>query len=134
MNKMELEKIFKNLILINFSLLIIMWVLAFYEPKEITNLQEELGFGYIDSDIGFLFFLVLTIVHFINLYLLYKFKSFGKPLYLIMVILSLISVFFSGPKVSSSLFSVLDYLDAIVVGATLIFLYFTPIKEKFEKK
>ena len=51
-----------------------------------------------------------------------------------MVILSLISVFFSGPKVSSSLFSVLDYLDAIVVGATLIFLYFTPIKEKFEKK
>ena len=32
------------------------------------------------------------------------------------------------------LFSVLDYLDAIVVGATLIFLYFTPIKEKFEKK
>ena len=81
---MEIEKIFKNLILADFIVIILMVISSMYQPSEISNLYENLNDGLLSNFENFsrivsisLFFLYLF-----TLNLLYRFISFGKPLYL----------------------------------------------------
>ena len=87
---MDLEKIFKNLILINLAIYVILIISIFFEPEEITAIKDQLGFGIFDSDsgaiIGGIIAIAILVIYPINLFLLYRFISFGKPLYTIMFI------------------------------------------------
>ena len=46
---MELEKIFKNLILIDFGVLILMVISSMYQPQEITNIYDSLNDGLMSN-------------------------------------------------------------------------------------
>ena len=46
---MEIEKIFKNLILVDFIVIILMVISSMYQPSEIYNLHENLNDGFLSN-------------------------------------------------------------------------------------
>jgi len=131
---MDIEKIFKNIILLDFAVLVLFFISIFIEPEEVTNISDSLGTGIWDTNTLILIFIGFLIVYIINLILLYKFVSFGKVLYLIMSILGILLPLTGGPIISSSLTYVVDWLGGATSGAILVLLYFSPIKDKFIKQ
>tara|TARA_B100001057_G_scaffold97398_1_gene94175 strand:- start:944 stop:1366 length:423 start_codon:yes stop_codon:yes gene_type:complete len=139
---MQYEKIFKNILLIYFfifALSLIPTVILgdFFTPNpEYVFVSEEAPF-FIEiipnsfETILVLFFFLVLIVYFYSLYLLFTFKKFGKKLFIycfiIIMILSLISygTYYTGVE------EFLALLSYVFEGIIIAFLYFTPIKEKF---
>ena len=131
---MEIEKIFKNLILADFITIILMVISSLYQPEEISNLYDNLNDGLLSNFENFsrivsisLFFLYL-----ITLNLLYRFFKFGKPLYLFVVVAGLVLNYFSGSVVYTAFSGVLDQLGGLISGSILVLLYFSPIKNNFD--
>ena len=131
---MEIEKIFKNLILADFIIIILMVISSLYQPDEITNLYDNLNDGLLSNFENFsrivsisLFFLYL-----ITLNLLYRFFKFGKPLYLFVVVAGLVLNYLSGSVVYTAFSGVLDQLGGLISGSILVLLYFSPIKNNFD--
>ena len=131
---MDIEKVFKNIVLLDFAVLVLLFISIIMEPKEITNISESLGTGIWDENTITLIFIGFLIVYLINLILLYKFVSFGKLLYLILSILGIILPLTTGPIISSSLTYTLEWIGGASSGAILVLLYFSPIKDKFVKQ
>ena len=131
---MNIEKIFKNLILLDLAIFVLLFISIIIEPEEITNISESLGTGIWDENTITLIFIGFLIVYLINLILLYKFISFGKLLYLILAILGVVLPLTTGPIISSSLTYTLEWIGGASSGAILVLLYFSPIKDKFEKQ
>ena len=63
---MDLEKIFRNLILTDLAILVAMVVATFYEPDYITALVEQVDQGIYDTGTGMMFTLVFLIVYLVN--------------------------------------------------------------------
>ena len=109
-----------------------MFVAAAFEPEEISTVSDYLG--SIPENLIFLTFLVgFLLIYYTNLILLYRFVYFAKTLFLILVVLGILLTLVSGPSVSSASAYTLELLDSLIQGAILVFLYFTPIKDKFVK-
>ena len=130
---MEIEKIFKNLILADFVVIILMVIASMYQPDEISNIYKDLNDGLLSNFENFsrivsisLFFLYLF-----TLNLLYRFISYGKPLYLFLVAAGLVLNYFSGSVIYSAFSGILDQMGGIISGSILILLYFSPIKNNF---
>ena len=130
---MEIEKIFKNLILADFIVIILMVIASMYQPDEISNIYKNLNDGLLSNFENFsrivsisLFFLYLF-----TLNLLYRFISYGKTLYLFLVIAGLMLNYFSGSVIYSAFSGILDQVGGIISGAILILLFFSPIKNNF---
>ena len=130
---MEIEKLFKNLILADFIVIILMVISSLYQPDEISNLYENLNDGLLSNFENFsrivsisLFFLYL-----ITLNLLYRFIKFGKPLYLFLVVAGLVFNYFSGSVVYTAFSGLLDQIGGLISGSILVLLYFSPIKNNF---
>lgn len=130
---MEIEKIFKNLILADFIVLILMVIASMYQPDEISNIYKNLNDGLLSNFENFsrivsisLFFLYLF-----TLNLLYRFISHGKTLYIFLVVAGLMLNYFSGSVVYSAFSGILDQIGGIISGAILILLFFSPIKNNF---
>tara|TARA_B100000575_G_scaffold191160_1_gene154255 strand:+ start:272 stop:694 length:423 start_codon:yes stop_codon:yes gene_type:complete len=139
---MQYEKIFKNILLIYFFIfalsLISVFILGdFFTPNpDYVFLSEESPI-FIEiipnsfETILVLFFFLVLIVYIYSLYLLFTFKKFGKKLFIycfiILMILSLTSygTYYTGVE---EFFALLSY---VFEGIIIAFLYFTPIKEKF---
>lgn len=130
---MSLERIFKNLILAEFSLFVLLGFAVFYEPEELITLSENLGSGILDNDLGGIISIAFIIIYLVDLFLLYRFVNLAKFLFLLLFIVAIFLSLFSGPDLSTPLLNVLDWLDGAINGAILVFLYFTPIKDKFAK-
>ena len=130
---MEIEKIFKNLVILDFGVLILIVISSMYQPLEITNIYESLDDGLMSNfenisrtvSIG-LFFLYL-----ITLNLLYRFISYGKHLYLILIITGILFNYLNGSVIYTSFGGLLDQIGGIISGAILILLYYSPIKNNF---
>ena len=130
---MEIEKIFKNLILLDFIILLLIVISSIYEPKEFSEVYQYLDKGLLSSyeeiignisiDLFFLYLLTLN--------LLYRFISYGKPLYLFLILAGIILNFLNGSVVYTSFGGVLDQVGGIVSGSILILLYYSPIREYF---
>ena len=134
---MDLEKIFKNIVLLDFALLVLMFISAFIQPEEITNISDSLDVGIFGDGYSVLYIAILfgvIIVYFINLILLYRFVSFGKPLYLILFFIGIILGLVSGPVIYTAFQDILNWLGGATGGAILVLLYFSPIKDKFIKQ
>ena len=130
---MNLKIIFKRVILLDLSLLILMFISAFFESEIVIAFNEGISQSNNMNDmlgVIALFFLVLYLV---NLYLLYKFKNIGKQMYLFLFILGSILMLLMGIGAYDPIFYLLDGLGWASSGAILVFLYFTPIKKEFEK-
>ena len=131
---MDLEKVFKNIVLLDLAIFILLFVSILMEPEEIAIISESLGTGIWDENTIIVIFLGFLIVYLINLILLYKFISFGKVLYLILFILGIALSFTTGPVIFSSFTYTLDWISGASSGAILVLLYFSPIKDKFVKQ
>ena len=140
---MNLEKIFKNTILLYFLSTVVFLVISFTLEKNF--LGEELYL--IDSEIDlfiipaleeaifiliwFLVSLITFAINIISLYFLYNFKPIGKKLYVYSLVVMLILFIFNKGDVLSGPLQSMDYFGSLLEGIIICFLYFTPIKEKF---
>ena len=131
---MEIEKIFKNLILVDFALLILIVISSMYQSTDIIEVNQNLENGLFSEYEYFIriISLILFFLYLLTLNLLYRFISYGKNLYLFLVIAGLILNFLNGSVVYSSFGSVLDQVGGIVTGAILILLFYSPIKNNFK--
>ena len=132
----NLEKIFKNIILIHFLLFIVsvIWDL-FLANEETMDLASQLGETEMLSNTYFIFFAIITLIlYLLNLFFLYKFYSFSKNLFLIFLVLFYVQSLFSGLILFEPLGYILDDLVALSQGAILTLLFLTPLKERFLNK
>ena len=127
---MNLKTIFKRLVLLDLSLLILIIVSVFFESEEVLRFNESL-----DPISNMILTLsgIFLLVYLINLFLLYRFISIGKQMYLIVFVLGIIFSLIVGAGAVDPWLYVIDGLGWSVSGALLILLYFSPIKKEFEK-
>jgi len=124
---------FKNLILIDFGVLILIVISSIYQPQEITNIYNALNDGLLSNfdDISRIVSLGLFLLYLITLNLLYRFISYGKQLYLFLIITGLLFNYLNGSVIYTSFGGLLDQIGGIISGAILILLYYSPIKNNF---
>ena len=72
---MDLEKVFKNIVLLDLAIFVLLFVSILIEPEEIASISESLDTGIWDENTIIVIFLGFLIVYLINLILLYKFIS-----------------------------------------------------------
>ena len=130
---MEIEKIFKNLILADFIVIILMVISSMYQPSEVSNLYENLNDGLLSNFENFsrIISISLFFLYLLTLNLLYRFISYGKPLYLFLVIAAIILNYLSGSVIYTPFSGMLDQIGGIISGSILILLYFSPVKNNF---
>ena len=130
---MNLERIFKNLILLYPVLFVLTLPLLVYIDWDIP--VES----YTETTTNEMIYILLAVVFFINLYFLYKFKPIGKTLFIPLLIIMLL---FEIPVPYESLVmtpgyeyidSLIVYIEGILTGMIIALLYFTNIKDKFKK-
>ena len=126
---MNLKTIFKRLILLDLLLIILVITTIFFESEEVFEFNETVPI----PDFFLLIAGIWSLAYFVNLFLLYKFKSIGKQMYLVMYIVGFVLTLLLGPMASESWTYALDGLEMSVVGAILVLLYFSPIKKEFDK-
>ena len=99
---MNLEKVFKNLIIIQLALIVLLTISVFYQSDTIKGFNENATYGIFERMgelgllLGLLIEVIISVFYFISLYLLYKFKPFGKKLFVYVFIISTIIGFFTG--------------------------------------
>ena len=130
---MEIEKIFKNLILIDFGVLILIVISSMNQPQEITNMYDSLNNGIMSNfeNISRIISIGLFFLYLVTLNLLYRFISYGKPLYLFLIITGILFNYLNGSVIYTSFGGLLDQIGGIISGAILILLYYSPIKNNF---
>ena len=132
---MEIEKIFKNLILFDFGILILIVISSIYQPQEIIEINSNINDGLLSNldNLLRIISLGLFFLYLLCLNLLYRFISYGKPLYLFLIIGGIIFNFLNGSVIYTSFGGLLDQLGGIISGSILVLLYFSPIREIFKK-
>ena len=108
-----------------------MVVAVFFESAEVADFNK-----YFESEFSNSLLIVggiLFLIYPINLFLLYKFKSIGKQIYFILLIVFIVLTLLLPPSATDSWLYVLDGLGWATSGAILVLLYFSPIKKEFEK-
>ena len=128
---MNLKTIFKRLILLDLLLIILLVVSVFFESEEVADFNK-----YFESEFSNSLLIIggiLYLIYLINLFLLYKFKSIGKQIYFILLIVFIVLTLLLPPSATDSWLYVLDGLGMATSGAILVFLYFSPIKKEFDK-
>ena len=130
---MNLKIIFKRLILLDLSLLILMIIAVFYESEVVVAFNESVNPSSDISNMLDWIALIILVLFLVNLYLLYKFKSIGKQMYLFLFIIGSILSLLMGVNAADPILYLLDGFGWACSGAILVFLYFTPIKKEFEK-
>ena len=129
----NLEKAFKNIILIHFLLFIATTIWELFLVNEKTmDLASQLGETEMLSNTYFIVFAIVTLIlYLLNLFFLYKFYSFSKNLFLILLILFYAQSLFSGLILFVPFGYILDDLVALSQGAILTLLFLTPLKDRF---
>ena len=128
---MNLKIIFKRLILLDLLLLLLITASIFFESKEVTDFNTYFENDY--SNALLIIYGIGLLIYLINLFLLYKFKSIGKQIYLILFIVFIVLSLLLPPSAMDSWLYVLDGLGMATSGAILVLLYFSPIKKEFDK-
>ena len=130
---MEIERIFKNLILADFVIIIFMVISSMYQPSEISNIYDNLKDGLLDNfeNLSRILSISLFFLYLLTLNLLYRFISYGKSIYLFLVVAGIVLNYFSGSVIYTAFGGLLDQVGGLVSGAILILLYFSPIKNNF---
>ena len=131
---MEIEKIFKNLILADFIIIILMVISSMNQPSEYLEIYDNLDDGLLSNFKYFsqILSICLFFLYLLTLNLLYRFISYGKPLYFFLVISGLALNYLNGSVIYTPFSGILDQLGGIISGAILILLYFSPVKNNFK--
>ena len=129
---MNLERIFKNLILLYPVLVVMIVFISVYIDWDIP--VES----YTETTTSEMIYIPL-VAFVINLYLLYKFKPIGKTLFIPLLIIFLLfenSVPYESLVMTPGyeyIDSLIAYIEGILTGMIIALLYFTDIKNKFKK-
>ena len=133
-----METIFKQIILIQIILLPILILLEIFfpVPNEIYNLPYFDG-ALSDISVSAEIFIgiiaiALIIVYWVSLFLIYFFNPAGRSIYIWIAVLGTLALLI-GPTVYTALSATLGTIGSILVGATVVFMFFTPIKDKFNR-
>lgn len=127
---MNLEKIFKNLIILDVIVILFYIAIVSYMEWDVPVTEEIEPFALLDAIIFIVF-----IFYYVVLYFLYKFKPIGKTIYVPLLILSTIIGYEYTYEYDYQAYEVImEYLNGLVSGMIIALLYFTDIKDKFIKK
>ena len=131
-----MKKIFKQFILIDLALYALCFIAIFIESEEVAYMNEQLVLGFSDTYmiVAGIIAVIILLAHLVNLFLLYKFKSIGKPMYLVLFVIMSLTYILQGSFVYGPYDSLFGSLSWAVSGAILVFLYFTPIKYEFRRR
>ena len=130
---MNIERVFKNTILLNVACVVVV-ATGFFSTEEVDVIYDNLSEGILlSSDIGLVIVGIPIVMMLVSWILLYRFISYGKPLYLWTLGMVLVLILLTGPIVLSPIDSLFDAVEGFTTGAIIVFLFFTPIKEKFVK-
>ena len=123
---MKLSKLFKGLIIFQ---LVSVVAMAIFAPDDPIYYEEQIGVFDIAS-------LIYTLLWLASLVLLFRFKSSGRTLFTILVIIGiLLTLGMPEPSVpTENLYEILLWFGGALDGAMLAILYLTSIKEKFQNK
>ena len=125
---MHIEKVFKNLIISQFALLLILVIYSIFSPVDDAFIEEDIIFSSVEIAL-----LIVLAVSYANYFLLFTFKSIGKALF-IPILLVLYTLVFLMPVDSGSndaITELFDYLSITIDGMLIAMIYFTDIKNKF---
>ena len=130
---MNTERVFKNTILLNAACVVVV-ATGFFSTEEVDVIYDNLSEGILlSSDIGLVVIGILLVMLLTSWVLLYRFISYGKPLYLWTLVGLLPVLLLGGPTIFSPIDSLFDAVEGFTTGAIIVFLFFTPIKERFIK-
>ena len=125
---MHIEKVFKNLIISQFALLLILVIYSIFSPVDDAFIEADIIFSSVEIAL-----LIVLAVSYANYFLLFTFKSIGKVLF-IPILLVFYTLVFLMPVDSSSndaITELFDYLSITIDGMLIAMLYFSDIKNKF---
>ena len=131
----ELEEIFKKLIYIGIGLAILMFVLPMISTMGLE--RELLRWQMIIAErnpLLLILSLLIVIVSIISIIMMLKFHPLGRTIYLWTIIISIPVSLFYGSVVMDSFSFVLGITSSMISGALLILVYFTPLKDKFNRE
>lgn len=130
---MNIEIIFKRLVLIDLAVIIAAWIGVIVIPE--SEIVSSFSLSLPDVHIVIYGLILLWLVSYlISVYLIYNFKTFGKNLYFGNFILVNALNLFLGPVAMDEWIYILDNASAALQGAILVLLFFSPIKKKFNIK
>lgn len=130
---MNLKKIFKRVIVIDFLLILLLFISVFFQSEIVIAFNEGMYAQNTFNDMLDIISIFFILFYLVNLYLLLNFKKIGKQMYLFLFIFGSIFSLLLGINAYDPIFYVLDGLNWTMSGVILTFLYFTPIKKEFEK-
>ena len=139
---MELEKVFKNIILLMVLIIVISFTQYYFFPNLsapnpdyiMINDDKPYFIDIISSPLNYILGTILFVAFFTHLfsfYLLYKFKKSGKKIFIYSYVIIILISFLTSGSYYSGLAETVDWIATVLDGALIVFLYFTPIKEKF---
>lgn len=148
---MKIEKLFKRLVIF-YGIFFILMAFVFWDLKleiflfgeifqenytKISNAFPETETNETFENFIAISMLFIIIIYLISLYRLFKFKSYARELFIFCLFaLYFLTTASEYPSfmylitLSQELFLMLSYL---MEGAIIVFIYFTPIKDKFKK-
>ena len=134
---MNVNYAFKKTILLHFLILIVSIIAGFYHPDQVIEANERFETKWFVDNEGawwaaLIVALFLIAAYFYSLYAMYKFKSYGKKLYIYLLVFFTLLNLVLGNVAFSAVEITLYEISLMLNGALVIFLYFTPIKQKFD--
>ena len=130
---MNLENIFKNLILLNIGMFILIILSSYFQADVILEYSKNLETGFFDTQLGVIIILLILLMYAMAVYCLYNFKPIGKTLFLFTILSYIFCLYFGKIQIIGQVTYILQYIATLTDGAILTLLYFSPIKEKFKK-
>ena len=133
-----MEKTFKQVIIVQ---MIIFPVIVFLEiffpvPDEIYFLPYfEGALSGLSEGLDLFITVILiafVILYYVSLFLIYFFKPSGRTIFVWLTLIGIL-LLMESPSVSTGLLDMMYTIDAVLSGATIVFIYFTSLKEKFTK-
>ena len=131
---MNLEKVLKNLVIVNFVMFGIIIAMGLTGYTTLPAALEEYSLALVDEyAFGYILLLPFLLAYITALILIYKFKPVGRTLFLWINIISVFMYFFTGPMIIDELTSILGDAGSLLDGVILGIIYFSPLNAKFTK-
>lgn len=131
---MDLEKAFKNLIIADAIVIFIYIISTFNMPKDLMEIAEYVPAGIYGSESGLILALLIVAAYIISLVLLYRYVSYGKKVFVAVVVIGFILDLAGEAYILTSISWSLATILNMITGAILTLLFFSPIKDKFVQK
>tara|TARA_Y100000389_G_C17057689_1_gene315846 strand:- start:78 stop:461 length:384 start_codon:yes stop_codon:yes gene_type:complete len=126
---MDTVKFFKNLIIIDALLFVIIIILMLFEPIEYADFMAETSVIISDTTFSSVA-LIALLVYIVSLFFCYQLKSLGKSLYLLSFIIGAILGLFSDVALTGLAYTV-ENVGVLLSGMIIYVMYFSDIKDKF---